>query len=95
MAAYVIADIEVKDTEAYARYRQVVPPTIEAFGGRFLARGGMVTVLEGAWDPKRVVILEFDSAEKARQWYDSEDYAAPKAVRQGASRGSLILVEGA
>lgn len=94
MAAYVIADVDVTDPEAYAGYRKEVPATIEAFGGRFLARGGQVQVLEGAWDPKRVVILEFESAEKARRWYDSEMYAAPKRLRQKASVGSLILVEG-
>jgi uncharacterized protein (DUF1330 family) len=94
MAAYVIADIEVRDPEAYEEYRRAVRPTIEAFGGRFLARGGGVVRLEGDWTPKRIVILEFESLERAREWWSSDLYAAPKRLRQSLTTGSLIVVEG-
>jgi uncharacterized protein (DUF1330 family) len=51
-------------------------------------------VLEGEWSPRRLVILEFDSVEAAQRWHSSEDYAAPKALRQGTSRGNFVVVEG-
>ena len=94
MAAYVIADVEVTDQEAYARYRSVVAPTIEAHGGKFLARGGMAETLEGDWIPRRVVVLEFESLERAKQWWASEEYREPKALRQSASISRMIVVEG-
>ena len=94
MPAYVIADIDVHDPVRYADYRAMVPASIEAYGGRFLARGGNVESLEGPWRPKRTVILEFPSVERAKAWWDSEEYAPAKALRRSASQGSLILLEG-
>ncbi len=94
MPAYVIATVEVKDPVRYEDYKTLVPPSIAAFGGRFVARGGKADVLEGDWNPKRLVILEFPNAERARQWYDSPEYAAAKALRQATSTGSLVLIEG-
>jgi len=90
----VIATVEVKDPVRYEDYKTLVPPSIAAFGGRFVARGGKADVLEGDWNPKRLVILEFPNAERARQWYDSPEYAAAKALRQATSTGSLVLIEG-
>jgi uncharacterized protein (DUF1330 family) len=94
MAAYVIADIDVQDPVRYADYRKMVPASIEAYGGRFLARGGKVESLEGPWEPKRTVIVEFPSVERAKAWWDSDEYAPAKALRRAASQGSLILLEG-
>lgn len=94
MPAYVIATVDVKDPVRYEDYKTLVPPSIAAFGGRFVARGGKTDVLEGDWNPKRLVILEFPNAERARQWYDSPEYAAAKALRQATSTGSLVLIEG-
>jgi uncharacterized protein (DUF1330 family) len=94
MAAYVIADIDVQDPVRYDDYRKMVPASIAAYGGRFLARGGQVESLEGPWQPKRTVIVEFSSVERARAWWDSEEYAPAKALRRSASQGSLILLEG-
>lgn len=94
MPAYVIATVEVKDPVRYEDYKTLVPPSIAAFGGRFVARGGKTDVLEGDWNPKRLVILEFPNAERARQWYDSPEYAAAKALRQATSTGSLVLIGG-
>jgi uncharacterized protein (DUF1330 family) len=71
--AYVIATVEVKDPVRYEDYKTLVPPSIAAFGGRFVARGGKTDVLEGDWNPNRLVILEFPTAERARQWYDSPE----------------------
>ena len=94
MPAYVIATVEVKDPVRYEDYKTLVPPSIAAFGGRFVARGGKTDVLEGDWTPKRLVIIEFPNAERARQWYDSPEYAAARALRQATSTGSLVLIEG-
>ncbi len=94
MPAYVIAELEVRDPAAFERYRQMVPPTIAAFGGRYLARGGSCETLEGAWAPRRLVILEFPSMERAKQWWGSEEYAPAKALRQTCSRAQMVVLEG-
>ncbi len=94
MAAYVIADVEVLNPKEYEQYRVMVPPTIAAYGGRFLARGGKVDPLEGPWQPKRLVIVEFPDAATARRWWESPEYAEAKKIRQANSRGSLLIVEG-
>jgi uncharacterized protein (DUF1330 family) len=94
MAAYVIAHIDVKDPVKYEDYKKMSPVSIAKYGGRFIARGGAVEVLEGTWEPKRLVLLEFPSAEAARRWYESEDYAPAKALRQATSTGDLVMVEG-
>lgn len=94
MPAYVIADIEVTDSAGYQEYAQQAPATVAHHGGRYLARGGAVDVLEGEWIPHRLVILEFDSAEAAHRWHASEEYAAPKALRRKTSRGNFVVIEG-
>ena len=94
MAGYVIADVDVQDPDAYEEYKRLVPATVERFGGRFVVRGGPVEVLEGPWEPQRIVVLEFPSVERARAWYESEEYREAKALRQRTSAGSLLLVDG-
>ena len=95
MSAYIIVDVEVTDVEKYKEYVKLVPATLEAFGGRFIVRDGAADNLEGDWEPRRVVVLEFDSVDRARAWWSSEPYAAPKALRQSASKARMIVVEGA
>jgi uncharacterized protein (DUF1330 family) len=92
--AYVIANVTVNDPVRYAAYRQQVDATLEPFGGRFLARGGAVAILEGDWRPGRLVNLEFPSVAQARAWWDSPAYAAAKAIRQATSDGTLLVIEG-
>ncbi|MDH3690955.1 MAG: DUF1330 domain-containing protein [Gammaproteobacteria bacterium] len=94
MAAYIIVDVEVTDPATYENYRETVLPTLQPYGGRFLARGGRAENLEGDWMPKCVVVLEFDSVEKAKAWWSSEEYRAPKALRQSAGVTNMIVVEG-
>jgi uncharacterized protein (DUF1330 family) len=94
VAAYVIAMVDVKDPVRYEGYRKMVLPTITAFGGRFIARGGHTEVLEGKWDPRRVVIVEFPSVERAKAWWSSPEYSEAKALRQATSEGTLIVIEG-
>jgi uncharacterized protein (DUF1330 family) len=94
MAAYVIGEIEVTDPATYEDYRKQVLAVVTKYGGRFIARGGKVEALEGTPPPKRVVVLEFPSLEQAQRWYRSPEYAPLIALRQRASRGRIILVEG-
>jgi uncharacterized protein (DUF1330 family) len=95
MPAYVIADIQVNDREAYARYRDLTTPLVARHGGRYLVRGGDHEVLEGGWRPSRLVVIEFDDIDAARAFWTSEAYQAAAEVRRAASVGSLVLVEGA
>jgi len=94
MAAYVIANIEVKDPEAYEEYKALAGNAVARYGGRFLARGGRAERLDGAWEPKRMVVLQFESFERAREWYASAEYAPAIEIRHRAAVSQLILVEG-
>ena len=94
MKGYVIGEIEVTDQKPYDEYRGQVLATIEKYGGRFLVRGGRAEAVEGA-APKRMVVLEFPSLEQAQKWYRSPEYAPLIKLRQKASKGKLIIVEGA
>ena len=94
MAGYIIVDVRVTDPEAYEDYRAAVPATLAAYGGKFIVRGGRAETLEGDWEPNRVVVLEFESVEKAKAWWASAEYAAPKQLRQRTSVTRMIVVEG-
>ena len=94
MAAYVVVDIQVQDPARYEEYRCQAAPSVAAFGGRYLVRGGACTKLEGDWMPGRFVILEFPSAERAREWWNSDLYRPIKAIRHATASSKMILVEG-
>ena len=94
MAAYVIAEIDITDPASYEEYRKQVPGIIAKYGGRYTVRGGRTEPLEGGWSPKRVAVLEFPTMEQALKWYRSPEYAPLIKLRQKASRGKMILVEG-
>ncbi|HSH40596.1 MAG TPA: DUF1330 domain-containing protein [Arenicellales bacterium] len=94
MSAYIIAEVKVNDTELYEQYRTQVQPTLDKYGGRFLVRGGDIEALEGEWNPARLVVLEFPSADDARAWWASDEYAGPKALRQQAAATRMILAQG-
>jgi uncharacterized protein (DUF1330 family) len=94
MPAYVVVDIEVTDPEAYEQYKLLAPPAIARYGGRYLARGGKSTTLEGEWQPSRLVILEFESLEQIQEWWDSPEYAEARRVRAGAATMQMVAVEG-
>ena len=95
MAAYVIADVRaVRDAGALVEYRRRNTDAVAAHGGRFVARGGAVTLLEGEWPTERIVVMEFPDAAAARAWWESDDYAPLKELRRGASDTNIILVEG-
>jgi uncharacterized protein (DUF1330 family) len=94
MPAYVIVQIEVTYQVKFARYLKEMPAIVATAGGRYIARGGKKEVFEGTEGASRVVIIEFPSLEKAREWYYSEDYKKVKELRADAARGSIIAVEG-
>ena len=94
MSAYIIGRVDVTDWSRYAEYMQGTPGVIAEFGGRFLARGGEVTTLEGAEETGRVVILEFPTLEAATQFYHSEEYQRLKGLREGAATAQFVVIEG-
>ena len=94
MAAYVIGDIEITDPAGFQEYQRLVPPLIAKYGGKYLVRGGEMQQIEGEWDLKRMVVLEFGSVEQAKEFYDSEDYAPVKQIRLRSSNSNLVIVEG-
>ena len=94
MPAYVVVKVEVCDATRYEDYKRMVPPSLEAYGGRFLVRGGQVETLEGGWAPKRIVVVEFPALERAKAGWASDEYAEAKALRQATARTQMIVVEG-
>jgi len=94
MAVYLISDVTARDADAFQIYRSRAAASIEKYGGRYLVRGGGIERLEGDWSPSVIIIVEFPSAEQARLWYASPEYAEALAVRDRALRRNLILVEG-
>jgi len=94
MPAYLIADTQITDHKTYDEYKRHVAPTIAKFGGRFLVRGGKHELLEGNWQPHRLVVIEFPSMETLRAWYSSPEYAPLLAMRLPAATDHLVAVEG-
>jgi uncharacterized protein (DUF1330 family) len=94
MPAYVIVETDVRDPEQYERYRAAAAAAIAAGGGRFIARGGELAVLEGDWRPKRIVVLEFENLEAVKRWYDSPEYREARRLREGAATLQAVAVEG-
>lgn len=95
MAAYVIVDIEVTDPTGYDEYRALVPPLVAKYGGKYLVRGGNFEKVEGDWTPTRLVVLEFESLARAKQFYYSDDYEPVKQIRLKSTNSNMVMVEGA
>ena len=94
MPAYVIVDLEVTEPVEYEEYKRVAGSTVEKYGGKYIVRGGPCEILEGDWDPKRIVILQFDDADRAKAWFHSPEYAEPRKMRHRTAKTRMILVEG-
>ena len=94
MPAYIIVDITIHNPENYEGYKKLTPRSLIPYDGKFIVRGGRTETLEGDWNPGRFVILEFPTVEKAKQWWNSEEYAPAKALRQVNAETNMILVEG-
>ncbi len=94
MPAYIVIRVNVTDMKTYKEYMKHTPATIEQYGGKFIARGGDVTTLEGDVEANRVVLLGFESVEAAKIWYHSSEYQAAKAIRKDAAEAQFIVIEG-
>jgi uncharacterized protein (DUF1330 family) len=95
MKGYVVAAVTITDPEPYGEYRAGVQATLDAHGGRFLVRGGEFDVREGEWPRERIVVIEFDSVDDARAWYDSPEYRPLRDKRHAAAMADLVIVAGA
>ncbi len=93
MPAYVVANVEVTNLVRYQDYVRQVNPSVEAYGGRYLVRGGRTETLEGNWVPYRFVIVEFPDRAHARSWWDSAEYASAKKIRQESAKTDMVIVE--
>jgi uncharacterized protein (DUF1330 family) len=94
MPAYVVIETDVHDPEQYERYKAASPAAVASGGGRFVARGGELAVLEGDWEPSRVVILEFPDLDAVKRWYDSPQYLEARKLREGAANLRMVAVQG-
>jgi len=94
MSAYVIVEIDVLDPAGYEEYKKLAGATVEKYGGKYIVRGGRTEVLEGNWRPKRIVVLQFESMQRAREWLNCEEYRDPRKMRHRTAETKMILVEG-
>ncbi len=94
MTAYVIVDIEVHDPIGYEEYKKLSPAAVALYGGKYIARGGKTETLEGDWSPSRLVILQFESSEQAKDWLNSPEYSEVKKMRHATTRSNMIVTEG-
>lgn len=94
MPAYVLVDVSVHSPKEMEEYKKLVPATLTDFDGKFIVRGGQTVTLEGDWQPERIVIVEFPSVERATEWWNSEQYAKAKAIRQRAAETKMLIVGG-
>lgn len=94
MAAYLFARVEITDWDRYKEYVKATPGVVKKYGGKFIVRGGNVETLEGAEEKRRLVLIEFPSFEKAKEFYSSEEYQQAKKLRAGAASGQFLAIEG-
>jgi uncharacterized protein (DUF1330 family) len=94
MAVYAVVNVQITDPDRYTEYREKAQATIARYGGKYLARGGEVEVLEGDWNPQRLVIVEFETMKRFYEWYNSLEYALLKQVRHEATVTEFVVVEG-
>jgi len=95
MPAYVIVEIDIVDPTGYEEYKKLASATVEKYGGKYIVRGGAAETLEGDWDPKRIVVLKFESMQLAKEWLNCEDYREPRKMRHRTAKTKMIVVEGA
>ncbi|MCB4361936.1 DUF1330 domain-containing protein [Quatrionicoccus australiensis] len=92
---YIVAEVKVHDANAMARYRLMSQAAVEQYGGRFLVRGGAAEILEGKWTPpQRMIVVEFDTVEQAKRFYDSAEYQAARKVRENAAEMNMLVIAG-
>jgi uncharacterized protein (DUF1330 family) len=94
MRAYIIVEIEILDPVGYEEYKKLASASVEKYGGKYIVRGGTTEALEGDWQPNRIVVLEFESAQRAKEWLNCEEYREPRKMRHRTARTNMILAEG-
>jgi len=94
MSAYVIVEIDIIDSVGYDEYKKLAGATVEKYGGKYIVRGGRAETLEGDWNPKRIVVLEFESMQRAKDWLNCDDYREPRKMRHRTAKTNMIVVEG-
>jgi uncharacterized protein (DUF1330 family) len=94
MTAYVIVDIDVHDSVGYDEYKKLAPAAVALFGGKYIARGGNTETLEGDWSPSRLVILQFESVEQAKEWLNSDEYSQARKMRHSTAKSNMVVIEG-
>jgi uncharacterized protein (DUF1330 family) len=94
MPAYVIVEIDVTEPIGYEEYKKQAADTVHKYGGEYIVRGGKTEVFEGDWNPKRIVILQFDSMTRAKEWLECEEYREPRKLRHRTAKTRMIAVEG-
>ena len=94
MAAYVIVEIEIVDPVGYEEYKKQAAATVHKYGGKYIVRGGKTEVLEGDWKPKRIVVLEFPTMDRAKEWLNCEEYREPRKLRHRTAKTHMLVVEG-
>jgi uncharacterized protein (DUF1330 family) len=93
MSAYVIVEIDIVDPVGYEEYKKQAAATVHKYGGKYIVRGGPVETLEGDWKPKRIVMLEFESVHRAKEWLNCEEYRQPRKMRHRTAKTKMIVVE--
>ena len=94
MPTYVIVDIDIFDPVGFGEYKKAVVPLVQKYGGKYIAADDQVETLEGNWSPKRIVMIEFPSKERAKEWLGCEEYRGPCGIRKRTATTEMILVEG-
>ena len=94
MPAYLIVDLEITDPAGYEEYKRLAGATVKKYGGKYIVRGGKTEVLEGNWNPKRLVVIEFDSMARAKQWLNCEEYREPRKMRHATAKTNMVVVDG-
>ena len=94
MAAYIIVEIEVTDPVGYEEYKKQAAATVHKYDGKYIVRGGKAEILEGNWKPKRIVILEFPTVTRAKEWLTCEEYREPRKLRHRTAKTNMLVIEG-
>jgi uncharacterized protein (DUF1330 family) len=94
MSAYVISEVDVRDPARFESYRTIAAKSIAQYGGHYLVRGGAASIAEGGPPPKNIIVVEFPTMKKLREWYASPEYAEALEHRRTALDRRLIFVEG-
>lgn len=94
MSAYVIVEIDITDPIGYEEYKKQAAATVHKYGGKYIVRGGKTEVLEGDWHPNRLVVLQFESMQQAKEWLHCEEYREPRKMRHRTAKTKMVLVEG-